>query len=106
MEILSDKMAGHDDVFDIVQAGMRGAANNRATMVNIEGGVAIKTGTPQVTKTQTNSTVIGFYPALTTPEIAFAAVLENGEYSADMMAQVINALQRTQSPALRDGIVF
>lgn len=70
---------------------MQGAANNRATMVNIPGGVAIKTGTPQVTKDFTNSTVIGFYPAQSAPEISFAAVIEGGEYSADMMAQVINA---------------
>lgn len=90
-EVLNNELAGRDDIFDIVQRGMQGAANNRATMVNIPGGVAIKTGTPQVTKDFTNSTVIGFYPAQSAPEISFAAVIEGGEYSADMMAQVINA---------------
>lgn len=90
-EVLNDELAGHDELFDIVQRGMQGAANRRASMVNLPGGAAIKTGTPQVTKEQTNSTVIGYYPAQSAPEIAFAAVIEGGEYSADMAAQVITA---------------
>ena len=81
------------ETYDLIHEGMREAANRRATMVSIPGGVAIKTGTPQVTNTTTNSTVIGYYPAAvgTTPEIAASAVLEEGEYSADMLAQVIEA---------------
>jgi len=35
--------------------------------------------------------VIGYYPAQSAPEIAFAAVIEGGEYSADMAAQGITA---------------
>lgn len=101
-EILSD-LSGNDAVFDLVQEGMRQAANRRASLVNIEGGVAIKTGTPQVTTTQTNSTTVGFYPAQTTPEISFAIVLENGEYSADMMAEVIEAYNYLK--AVRAGLI-
>ena len=90
-EILNNELSGNDDVYAIVHRGMQAVADRRATMVNMPGGVAIKTGTPQVTKTEYNSVVVGFYPAESTPEIAFAAVIERGEYSADMMAQVINA---------------
>ena len=79
------------EVFDLVQEGMREAANRRSSLVNISGGVAIKTGTPQLTATTTSSTTIGFYPALEEPEIAFAVVLEEGEYSADILPMVIEA---------------
>ncbi len=52
---------------------------------------AIKTGTPQTTsKDKTNSVFIGFYPA-DDPEIAFAGVVENGEYSKLMIKQIISA---------------
>ena len=89
-EVLSD-LSGHDEVFDLVQEGMREAANRRSSLVNISGGVAIKTGTPQLTATTTSSTTIGFYPALEEPEIAFSVVLEEGEYSADILPMVIEA---------------
>ena len=53
--------------------------------------VAIKTGTPQASNTATqNSTVIGFYPA-DDPEIAFAVVIENGEYTKYTVRKIIEA---------------
>ncbi len=53
--------------------------------------VAIKTGTPQASNTATqNSTVIGFYPA-DDPEIAFAVVIENGEYAKYTVRKIIEA---------------
>ncbi len=52
---------------------------------------AIKTGTPQASNKATqNSTVVGFYPA-DDPEIAFAAVIENGEYSKYLVRKIIEA---------------
>ncbi len=52
---------------------------------------AIKTGTPQASNEATqNSTVVGFYPA-DDPEIAFAAVIENGEYSKYLVRKIIEA---------------
>ncbi len=53
--------------------------------------VAIKTGTPQASNTATqNSTVIGFYPA-DDPEIAFAVVIENGDYAKYTVRKIIEA---------------
>lgn len=52
---------------------------------------AIKTGTPQTTsKESTDSAFIGFYPA-DDPQIAFAGIVEDGEYSKLMIKQIINA---------------
>lgn len=52
---------------------------------------AIKTGTPQVTSAEdTSSAFIGFYPA-DDPEIAFAGMVEHGEYSKFMIRQLIEA---------------
>lgn len=53
--------------------------------------VAIKTGTPQASNKATqNSTVVGFYPAHD-PEIAFAVVIENGEFSKYTVRKIIEA---------------
>lgn len=89
--VVASELSGHESAFDIVQHGMREAANRRSTLSHFAEGVAIKTGTPQVTSTTTNSTTIGFYPALEEPEIAVSIVLEEGEYSADMLELIINA---------------
>ncbi len=52
---------------------------------------AIKTGTPQASNKATqNSTVVGFYPA-DDPEIAFAVVIENGEYAKYTVRKIIEA---------------
>lgn len=53
--------------------------------------VAIKTGTPQASNKATqNSTVVGFYPA-DDPEIAFAVVIEGGEYAKYTVRKIIEA---------------
>lgn len=51
---------------------------------------AIKTGTPQTTKSDTGSSFIGFYPA-DDPDIAFAGYIENGDYSKFMIKDIIEA---------------
>lgn len=51
---------------------------------------AIKTGTPQITKNDTSSAFIGFYPA-DDPEIAFAGFVEHGEWSKLMIKEIISA---------------
>jgi penicillin-binding protein 2 len=50
--------------------------------------VAIKTGTPQVTGRVQDSTFIGFAPA-DNPKIAFAGIIEGGEYSKYMIRSVL-----------------
>lgn len=57
----------------------------------LPGKVAIKTGTPQASNKATqNSTVVGFYPA-DDPEIAFAVVIEGGEYAKYTVRKIIEA---------------
>lgn len=97
-----------EDVFDTVIEGMIKAAQNTTANVYYETNpsaeylaqfslnplpydVAIKTGTPQAYNTATqNSTVVGFYPAHA-PEIAFAVVIENGEYAKYTVRKIIDA---------------
>lgn len=52
--------------------------------------VAIKTGTPQTSDTQFNSALVGFYPA-DNPEIAFGIILEQGEFTKVLAANIIEA---------------
>lgn len=96
------------DVFDTVIAGMKLAAENTTADVyyptNEQNAylsqfslnalpypAAIKTGTPQASNKATqNSTAVGFYPA-DDPEIAFAIVIENGEYSKYLVRKIIEA---------------
>ena len=53
-------------------------------------GVAIKTGTPQVTEDTFNSTILGYYPA-EDPQICFGIVLEKGEFSRLMVRNIIES---------------
>lgn len=52
--------------------------------------VATKTGTPQKTTTIYNSAIVGFYPA-DDPEIAFGVLMDEGEYSRHVAANIISA---------------
>ncbi|MBQ8194025.1 MAG: hypothetical protein IJZ47_01540 [Oscillospiraceae bacterium] len=52
--------------------------------------VATKTGTPQKTTTIYNSAIVGFYPA-DDPEIAFGILMDEGEYSRHVAANIISA---------------
>lgn len=100
--IIQDK-TGH--TFELVKEGMKEAAAFSQYSYPLESdyytgdyllselpeAAAIKTGTPQTTsKNKTNSAFIGFYPA-DDPEIAFAGIVENGEYSKLMIKQIISA---------------
>lgn len=51
--------------------------------------VAIKTGSPQVTKDITSSAVVGFAPA-DDPQIAFAIMVEKGEYAKYMVRDIVD----------------
>jgi penicillin-binding protein 2 len=68
---------------------------------------AIKTGTPQVTKTEFNSALVGYYPA-SDPEIAFGIALEKGEYTKLLLREIIDAYEFGHyDPALNsDGTVM
>lgn len=85
-------------IFDVVTEGMVMVADDvrwplsygEKQLEDLPYGVAIKTGTPQVTETTFNSTILGFYPA-EAPEIAFGIVLEKGEFSRLMIRNIIES---------------
>lgn len=86
----------NDYVYDYIISGMQDAARNVPypySLTNYPFSVAIKTGTPQTSqdnKNKQNSVFIGFAPA-DDPEIAFAGVIEGGEYSKYMVRGIIDA---------------
>jgi len=86
----------YDYVYDLVIGGMIDASRNvpaQYSLSNLGFDVAIKTGTPQTTsEDDQNSFFIGFAPA-DDPEIAFAGVIEGGEYSKYMIRDIILAYQ-------------
>ncbi|MGN1403698.1 MAG: peptidoglycan D,D-transpeptidase FtsI family protein [Ruminococcus sp.] len=88
----------NDSVFQYVENGMIAASTNnfpsRYSLSNLGFDVAIKTGTPQVSGRTQDSFFIGYAPA-DDPEIAFAGVIEGGEYSKYMIRSIIQAYQKT-----------
>lgn len=82
MQLMADTQVS----FNIAGAG----PVNTFDYLGFRGQVAAKSGTPQVSKDEYNSAFIGFYPA-DKPEIAFGIILEKGEYSKCLAANVVNA---------------
>ena len=86
-----------DEVFQYVESGMIAASTNnfptQYSLQNLGFDVAIKTGTPQVDGRVQDSFFIGYAPA-ENPEIAFAGVIEGGEYSKYMIRSIIQAYQQ------------
>lgn len=86
----------YDYVFDYIEEGMIAASHNmpqRYSLSNLGFDVAIKTGTPQKgSGSEQNSFFIGYAPA-DDPEMAFAGVIENGDYSKYMIRDIILAYQ-------------
>ena len=84
----------YDYVFDYIEAGMIDASHNMPqtySLSNLGFDVAIKTGPPQAGGSRVqDSFFIGFAPA-DNPEIAFAGVIEDGEYSKYMIRDIILA---------------
>ena len=86
-----------EDVYDYIIAGMIDASRNMPvnhSISNLGFDVAIKTGTPQTGENleKQNSFFIGFAPA-DNPEVAFAGVIEDGEYSKYMIRDILLAYQ-------------
>ncbi len=88
----------YDYVYDYIIGGMIDASRNVPSPYSLSGfgfDVAIKTGTPQTDMndlSKQNSVFIGFAPAHD-PQIAFAGVIEGGEYSKYMVNGIINAYE-------------
>lgn len=104
----------NDYVYDYIIGGMMDAARNVPypySLTNYGFNVAIKTGTPQTSqdnKNKQNSVFIGFAPA-DDPEIAFAGVIEGGEYSKYMVRGIIDAYRECygingSEPTVEEGL--
>ena len=96
-EIADQIDLNNDYVYDYITRGMILASENNFpaeySLSNLGFDVAIKTGTPQNWrdgKEITDTAFIGFAPAHD-PQIAFAGMVENGEYSKYMIRSIIQA---------------
>lgn len=95
---VADKInLNYDYVYDYVINGMVQASENNFpaeySLSNLGFDVAIKTGTPQNWRNGdelTDSCFIGFAPAYD-PQIAFAGMIEGGEYSKYMIRSIIQS---------------
>lgn len=92
--VVSAQVTNNTDIYKYIQDGMIAASHNTPygeySLNNLGFDVAIKTGTPQVSSTVQNSTFIGYAPA-DDPQIAFAGIIEGGEYSKYMIRKIIDA---------------
>ena len=88
-----------DEIFDVVIEGMVAAASTMGApnqVTDLGYPVAIKTGTPQVSLTKTNSTFVAFAPA-DNPEIAIACVIEDGYNSRALLRSILEAYEKTKT---------
>ncbi len=100
--VVAEDMSEYKDVFETVIDGMimvsesayfvcEGQYVNTYEYKGVDvSQVATKTGTPQKTTTIYNSAIVGFYPA-DNPEIAFGVLMDEGEYSRHVAANIISA---------------
>ncbi|MCL2071504.1 MAG: penicillin-binding transpeptidase domain-containing protein [Oscillospiraceae bacterium] len=91
-EVVEDFSVGNEDAFKTVQDGMRSlAVRNQAQLFAFLPDLpAYKTGTPEIEAGKLyNSTVLGYYP-FENPKIAFAVVMEGGEYATRAARNVID----------------
>ena len=96
-EIAEQINLNYDYVYDFITQGMILASGNNFpaeySLSNLGFDVAIKTGTPQNWRNGeelTDTAFIGFAPA-DNPQIAFAGIVEGGEYSKYMIRSIIQA---------------
>jgi penicillin-binding protein 2 len=79
-------------VYDYIEQGMIAASTSgmpaKYSLGNLGYSVAIKTGTPQQDSREQDSVFIGYAPA-NDPQIAFAGIIEGGEYSKYMIRDIL-----------------
>lgn len=82
----------NDEVYQFVESGMIQASGNgfpkKYSLTNLGYSVAIKTGTPQFSSRVQDSVFLGYAPT-DDPKIAFAGVIEGGEYSKYMIRSIL-----------------
>lgn len=96
--VIANKIDADPHIFEVIREGMIMVADDvqwpmgsgRTQLADLPYGVAIKTGTPQVTEDTFNSTILGYYPA-EDPQICFGIVLEKGEFTRLMVRNIIES---------------
>lgn len=96
--VVANKIDADPHIFEVIREGMIMVADDvqwpmgsgRTQLADLPYGVAIKTGTPQVTEDTFNSTILGYYPA-EDPQICFGIVLEKGEFTRLMIRNIIES---------------
>jgi penicillin-binding protein 2 len=94
---VAETIPGADDgVYSFIEQGMIAASVTNMpieySLGNLGYSVAIKTGTPEQGSRVQDSFFIGYAPA-DDPEIAFAGVIEGGEYSKYMIRSILEAYE-------------
>ena len=86
----------YDYVYDFIENGMIKASQNTPngeySLNGLGYDVAIKTGTPQSAR-GTDSSFIGYAPA-DNPQVAFAGIVEGGEYSKYMVRKILDVYDK------------
>lgn len=99
--IASQININHDGIYDDIKRGMilasQNTPNGEYSLNGLGYDVAIKTGTPQQDSRVQDSVFIGFAPA-DDPQIAFAGIIEGGEYSKYMIRKIIDAYYADSEP--------
>ena len=87
----------YDDVYENIEKGMIMASGNsfpsKYSLQNLGYDVAVKTGTPQSDSHYQDSVFIGYAPA-DSPKIAFAGIVEGGEYSKYMIRSILKLYEK------------
>lgn len=87
----------YDYVYDYIEEGMIDASHNvpaAYSLSNLGFDVAIKTGTPETGGGRIQDSFFIGYAPVNDPEIAFAGVIEGGDYSKYMIRDLILAYQK------------
>ncbi|MCL2637014.1 MAG: penicillin-binding transpeptidase domain-containing protein [Oscillospiraceae bacterium] len=96
-QIVSTFGTDRPDVWAATHDGMVSVADfitwpvgGSSQFVYLPGVAATKTGTPQAVDDTYNSVIMGYYPEHA-PEIAFAVILENSEFSRNLVRNIIDS---------------
>lgn len=96
----------NESVYKFVESGMIQASGNgfpgTYSLTNLGYSVAIKTGTPQVSSRVQDSVFIGYAPT-DEPKIAFAGIVEGGEYSKYMIRSILELYEEVYGGMYEDS---
>ncbi|MBR1528363.1 MAG: hypothetical protein IJ642_03545 [Oscillospiraceae bacterium] len=95
--VVSRISLNYDDVYENIEHGMILASGNnfplKYSLQNLGYDVAVKTGTPQSDSHYQDSVFIGYAPA-DHPKVAFAGIVEGGEYSKYMIRPILKLCEK------------